>query len=75
MERAEYLKKNHKRKFGKLQKILNHTAVLELLPLNANSLKREHYKHEGIEKQVALEIARKFGVVPRNYVDNSFTFG
>lgn len=75
MNRAEQLKANQKRKLGKLQKILNNSAVPELLPLIANSLKRDHYKLEEIEKQVALEIARKLGVAPRNCVDDSFTFG
>jgi len=75
MERSEQLKKNQKRKLGKLQKLLDNSAVPEILPLIANSLKREHYKLEKIEKHVALEIARKLGVVPRIYVDDSFTFG
>lgn len=75
MERTAQLKANQKRKLGKLRKILNNSEVPELLPLIANALKRDHYKLEEIERQVALEIARKLGVAPRVYVDDSFTFG
>lgn len=74
MEHVEQLKANHKRKLGKLRKRLNNSADPELLPLSANALKRDHYKFEEIEKQIALENARKLGVAPRVCIFYSFTF-
>lgn len=71
MKRTERLKKNQKRKLGKLQKILTHSTVPELLPIIATSLKHECYKFSEAEKQLAVEIALKLGVSPKGSVAGS----
>lgn len=75
MERADQLKKNQQRKLRKLQKILNNSTVPEILPLIANSLKRESYKLNKTENQLALEIASKLGVAPKSYIDDGLYYG
>lgn len=70
LEHLEQLEKNRKRKLSVLQRMLNERSVVEVLPIIANSLKEECYELERCEKQLAIEIASKLGVMAQYYIDD-----